>query len=49
VFKRDTQELVEFNDPVRSTRFDPARMAFFATVNSPGAVGPTATPRMPRD
>ena len=48
-FKRDTQELVEFNDPVRNTRFDPARMAFFATVNSPGAVGPTATPRMPRD
>lgn len=43
------EQLMEFSDSIRVTAFDPARMNFFATVNLPGAVGPTATPRLPRD
>lgn len=43
------QEYVEFGDRISIGRFDAARMDFFATVNMPGAVGPGAIPRAPRD
>jgi para-nitrobenzyl esterase len=43
------QEYVEFGDLIGTGRFDVARMDFFATVNMPGAVGPGASPRSPRD
>jgi para-nitrobenzyl esterase len=44
-----TQEYVEFGDRIVTGRFDIARMDFFAAVNMPGAVGPGAIPRSPRD
>lgn len=43
------QEYVEFGDRISIGRFDIPRMDFFATVNMPGAVGPGAAPRAPRD
>lgn len=43
------QEYVEFGDRISIGKFDQARMDFFATVNMPGAVGPGAVPRAPRD
>lgn len=43
------EQLTEFANPVRVIAFDKARMDFFSTVNAPGAVGPSATPRVPRD
>jgi len=48
-FTRSSEKLIELTEPVRVATFDTKRMAFFATVNSPGAVGPAAAPRMPRD
>ena len=48
-FTARKQEYVEFGDRIGTGRFDVARMDFFATVNMPGAVGPGASPRSPRD
>lgn len=48
-FTRRTQAYVEFGDRVVTGKFDAARMDFFATVNMPGVVGPSASPRSPRD
>lgn len=48
-FDARREQLTEFGNPVRTIAFDKARMDFFATVNAPGAVGPSATPRSPRD
>jgi para-nitrobenzyl esterase len=48
-FTTRTQEYVEFGDRIVTRKFDAARMDFFATVNMPGAVGPGAVPRSPRD
>jgi para-nitrobenzyl esterase len=43
------QEYVEFGDRIGTGKFNSARMDFFSTVNMPGAVGPGAIPRSPRD
>jgi para-nitrobenzyl esterase len=48
-FDARREQLTQFGDPVRVIAFDKARMDFFSTVNAPGAVGPSATPRSPRD
>lgn len=48
-FDRRRERLVEFGDAVRVTEFDKKRMDFFSTVDLPGAVGPPASPRQPRD
>ncbi|MBB6093517.1 para-nitrobenzyl esterase [Povalibacter uvarum] len=48
-FDARREQLTEFGNPVRTIAFDKARMDFFSTVNAPGAVGPSATPRSPRD
>lgn len=48
-FTKRAGEYVEFGDRIRIGKFDGARMDFFATVNMPGAVGPGAIPRSPRD
>ncbi len=48
-FDTRREQYVEFGDAVRVMAFDRKRMEFFATVNAPGAVGPSATPRTPRD
>jgi para-nitrobenzyl esterase len=47
-FESRSERLVELTRPVRTTRFDKARMDFMARFNLPGAVGPPAT-RGPRD
>lgn len=48
-FDTRREQLIEFGNPVRVIAFDKVRMNFFSTVNAPGAVGPSATPRSPRD
>ena len=48
-FKAKREQLIEFGDEVKVISFNQARMNFFSTVNAPGAVGPAATPRAPRD
>ncbi|HVF18579.1 MAG TPA: carboxylesterase family protein, partial [Steroidobacteraceae bacterium] len=48
-FDTKSERVLEFGDSVRQIQFDKRRMQFFETVNPPGAVGPSATPRLPRD
>jgi para-nitrobenzyl esterase len=48
-FTAGTQQFTDFGDEIRVRSFDVPRMDFFATVNMPGAVGPGASPRAPRD
>lgn len=48
-FDAKSEELIELGDSIRQIAFDKKRMTFFETANVPGAVGPTATPRLPRD
>jgi para-nitrobenzyl esterase len=48
-FDARREQLVEFGDPIRLISFNKPRMQFFSTVNAPGAVGPAAAPRTPRD
>jgi para-nitrobenzyl esterase len=48
-FDTKSERVLEFGDSVRQIQFDKRRMKFFETVNPPGVVGPSATPRLPRD
>ena len=48
-FDARREQLIEFGDPIRMISFNKPRMEFFSTVNAPGAVGPAAAPRTPRD
>lgn len=48
-FTLRAQEYMEFGDRIAIDKFNVAGMDFFATVNMPGAVGPGAIPRSPRD
>ena len=48
-FELRREQYIEFGASVETRAFSKARMNFFATVNAPGAVGPAASPRVPRD
>ena len=48
-FDAKRESLMEFGDELKVINFNKSRMEFFSTVNAPGAVGPAAAPRMPRD
>ncbi len=48
-FERKTQSYTEIGDTLRVLQFDRPRMDFLAAFSLPGAVGPTSTPRTPRD
>lgn len=48
-FDARREQLIEFGAATRVISFNKPRMQFFSTVNAPGAVGPAAAPRTPRD